>query len=98
MGNLEGTSRLDLQVYGSLAAEGGLPGINDTARVLIRQGTSDGAAGAFQFIDSQPGDPTNTDTVTIIGSDVAFTHTNVGIDPPPQELFSPDAISPDDSN
>ena len=96
-GNLQGASRRDLQVYGSLAAAG-LPGTNDTARVLIRQGTSDGAAGAFQFIDSQPGDPTNTDMVTIIGSDVAFIHTNVGIDPPPQELFSPDGDLPDDSN
>jgi hypothetical protein len=95
--NFQGISRRDLQVYGALAG-GGLPGTNDTARVLIRQGASDGAAGAFQFVDSQPGDPTNTDTVTIIGSDVAFTHTNVGIDPPPQELFWPDAISPDDSN
>jgi hypothetical protein len=88
-GNFQGTSRQDLRVYGSLAAAG-LPGTNDTARVLIRQGTSDGAAGAFQFIDSQPGDATNTDTVIIIGSNVAFIHTNVGIDPPPQELFSPD--------
>jgi hypothetical protein len=96
-GNFQGTSRRDLQVYGSLAL-GGLPGINDTARVLIRQATSDGAPGAFQFIDSQPGDPTNTDTVTIIGSNIAFIHTNVGLDPPPQELFSPDATSPDDSN
>jgi hypothetical protein len=95
--NFQGISRRDLQVYGALAI-GGTPGTNDTARVLIRQGASDGAAGAFQFVDSQPGDPTNTDTVTIIGSDVAFTHTNVGIDPPPQELFWPDAISPDDSN
>ena len=96
-GNLQGTSRRDLQVYGSLAV-GGLAGTNDTARVLIRHGTSDGAAGAFQFIDSQPGDPTSTDNVTIIGSNVAFNHTNVGIDPPPQELFTPGEDSPDDSN
>lgn len=95
--NFQGASRRDLQVYGSLAV-GGMPGTTDTARVLIRQGTSDGAAGAFQFIDSQPGDPSNTDIVTIIGSGVAFTHTNVGIDPPPQELFSPDADSPDASD
>jgi len=96
-GNFQGTLRRDLQVYGSLAV-GGLPGTNDTARVLIRQGTSDGAPGAFQFIDSQPGDPTHTDSVTIIGSNVAFIHTNVGIDPPPQELFSPGGESPDDPN
>ncbi len=75
--NFQGTSRQDFQVYGSLAV-GGLPGTNDTARVLIRQGTSDGAPGAFQFIDSQPADPTGTDKVTIIGLDVAFIHTNVG--------------------
>src|SRR5262249_18490071 len=58
-GNLQGTSRRDLQVYGSLALDG-VPGTNDTARVLIRQATSDGASGAFQFIDSEPADPTNT--------------------------------------
>jgi hypothetical protein len=97
LGNFQGTSRRDLQVYGSLAV-GGLPGTNDTVRVLIRHGTSDGTAGAFQFIDSQPGDPTSTNNVIIIGSNVAFTHTNVGIDPPPQELFSPDANSSDDPN
>jgi hypothetical protein len=97
LGNFQGSSRRDLQVYGALS-RAGLPGTNNTARVLIRQGTSDGAVGAFQFIDSQPDDPTNTDTVTIIGSNVAFIHTNVGIDPPPEELFSPDADSPDDSN
>src|SRR5262245_43843075 len=95
--NFQGTSRRDLQVYGALSRTG-LPGTNDAVRVLIRQGTSDGAAGAFQFIDSQPGDPMNTDTVTIIGSNVAFIHTNVGIDPPPEELFSPGADSRDDSN
>ena len=95
-GNFQGTTRQDLQVYGALAL-GGWPGTNDTARVLIRHGTSDGAPGAFQFIDSQPGDPTNTDTVTIIGSNVAFIHTNVGIDPPPQEHF-PHEDSPDESN
>jgi len=81
-GNFQGTLRRDLQVYGSLALQG-LPGTNDTARVLIRQATSDGAPGAFQFIDSQPVDTTNTNTVTIIGSNIAFIHTNVGIDPPP---------------
>jgi hypothetical protein len=70
-GNFQGTSRRDLQVYGALSL-GGLPGTNDTVRVLIRQGTSDGAPGAFQFIDSQPGDPTNTDIVTVVGSNVAF--------------------------
>ena len=59
-GNLQGTTRRDLQVYGSLAAAG-LPGTNDTAS-----------------------------TVTIIGSNLAFNHTNVGIDPLPEELFSPD--------
>jgi hypothetical protein len=96
-GNFQGTSRRDLQVYGALSL-GGLPGTNDTVLVLIQQGTSDGAPGAFQFTDSQPGDPTHTDTVTIVGSNVAFIHTNVGIDPPPSELFPPDANSPDDSN
>jgi hypothetical protein len=96
-GNFQGQRRQDLQVYGALAV-GGLPGTNDTVRVLIRQGTSDQASGAFQFIDSQPADPSHTDTVTIIGSNVAFIHTNVGIDPPPEELFSPGGDSPDDSN
>jgi hypothetical protein len=96
-GNFEGTRRQDLQVYGALALAG-LPGTNDTTRVLIRQGTSDGAPGAFQFIDSQPADPSHTDTVTIIGSNLAFIHTNVGIDPPPEELFAPGGNSPDNSN
>jgi hypothetical protein len=96
-GNFQGTQRRDLTVYGSLAV-GGLPGTNDKVRVLIRRGTSDGAVDAFQFIDSQPADPTNTDSVTIVGSNVAFIHTNVGIDPPPDELFLPHANSPDDPN
>jgi hypothetical protein len=74
-----------------------LPGTNDTARVLIRQGTSDGASEAFQFVDSQPGDPTKTDIVKIIGSNIAFIHTDVGIDPLPRELFS-HADSLNDSN
>jgi hypothetical protein len=70
-GNFQGTSPRDLQVYGAFAP-GSTPGTGDTARVLIRQATSDGAAGAFQFIDSQPTDPTGSDRVTIIGSsDVA---------------------------
>ena len=89
-GNLQDTSRRDLQVYGALAVGGGLPGINDKARVLIRHGTSDGAPGAFQFIDSEPADPSHTNSVTIIGSKNAFIHTNVGIEPPPAELFSHD--------
>src|SRR5262249_22588570 len=72
LGNVDLGTRQDLKVYGARSV--GLPGANDTAKVLIRHGTSDGAPGAFQFIDSQPGDPTNTDTVTIIGSNVAFIH------------------------
>jgi hypothetical protein len=96
-GNFQGTLRRDLQVYGSLALVG-LPGTNDKARVLIRQATSDGAPGAFQFIDSQPADPTNTDNVTIVGSNVAFIHTNVGVDPPPQEFLPRGGDSPDGSN
>jgi hypothetical protein len=73
-GNFNGPHRQDLQVYGARSVAG-LPGTNDTARVLIRHATSDGAAGAFQFIDSQPVDTSNTDAVTIIGSNIAFTHT-----------------------
>jgi len=95
--NFEATRRQDLQVYGSLALVG-VSGTNDSVSVLIRQATSDGAPGAFKFIDSQPGDPTNTDTVTIIGSNVAFIHTNVGIDPPPEDLFPPEPNLPDGSN
>jgi len=80
LGNFFGPHRLDLQVYGAWSIAG-LPGTNDKARVLIRHATSDGTVGAFQFIDSQPLDTSNTDGVTIIGSNIAFTHTNIGLDP-----------------
>jgi hypothetical protein len=78
LGNLQGTSRRDLQVFGAFSV-GGPPGTDDAARVLIRRGTSDGSADAFAFTDSQPPDPTGTDLVTIVGSDVALMNTNVGI-------------------
>jgi hypothetical protein len=34
--------------------------------------------------------PSNTDRVTILGSNVAFVHTNVGIDPLPEWHFAPE--------
>jgi hypothetical protein len=88
-GNFQGANRRDLLVYGAVALAGS-PGMNDTARVLVRNGTSDGAAGAFLFIDSQPIDVTNSDHVTVLGSNVAFVHANVGIDPLPEWHFAPE--------
>jgi hypothetical protein len=89
LGNFQGINRRDLLVYGAVAFPGaGSPGMNDTARVLIRNGTSDQAPDAFQFLDSQPIDLTNTDYVTVLGSNLAFLHTNVGIDPLPEWHFA----------
>ena len=88
-GNFQGESRRDLVVYGAVAL-GGSVGTNNTARVLIRKASSDGAADAFQFIDSQPSDATDTNRVTIVGSDVAITHANTGIDPLPEWHFAND--------
>jgi hypothetical protein len=78
--NFQGTQRRDLQVYGSFA-QGGVPGINDRARVLIRHATSDGGPEAFQFIPSRPEDPTNTDASILTFSDIRFIHVNTGRDP-----------------
>jgi hypothetical protein len=80
LGNFQGTLRRDLQVYGSFTS-GGVPGSNDRARVLIRRATSDGGAEAFQFIASQPEDPTNTDASILTFSDIRFIHPNSGHDP-----------------
>jgi len=94
--NFEGTTRRDLLVYGA-AAIGGTPGTNDTVSVLIRKGTSDGMANAFNVANSAPEDLTHTDQVTIVGSNVALTRTDVGISLP--EGFS--SLAPalqDDSN
>jgi len=94
--NFEGTTPRDLLVYGA-AAIGGTPGTNDTVSLLIRKGTSDGTANAFLVANSAPEDLTHTDQVTIAGSNVALTRTNVGISLP--EGFS--SLVPafeDDSN
>jgi hypothetical protein len=80
LGNYQGTLRRDLQVYGSLTP-GSVPGTNDRARVVIRRATSNGDADAFQFIASQPEDPTNTDASILALSDIRFIHTNTGRDP-----------------
>jgi hypothetical protein len=85
--NFQGSTRRDLVVYGG-AAVAGIPGINNTARVLVRKNASNGDAGIFQFIDSQPVDLSGTNSVTVIGSNIAFTHTNVGIDALPDWNFT----------
>jgi hypothetical protein len=79
-GNFYGPKRQDLQVYGYLALDS-RRGTNDTAKVLIRRATSDGSPEAFQFIGSQPSDPTKTDAVNIIAVDVRFIRTNVENEP-----------------
>ena len=88
-GNFQATNRRDLVVYGGVAVAG-LPGLNNVARVLVRKNVTNGDAGAFQFIDSQPLDPTASNRITIVGSNVAFQHTNVGIDPLPAWHFGPE--------
>lgn len=73
IGNFDGTTAKDLQVYGALSLAD-LPGSNDVARVLIRRATSDGGPGAFQFTASQPSDPNNTNLVIIPGAELRFIH------------------------
>lgn len=53
-------------------------GPGNTASLLIRKATSDGATGAFAVQDTSANfvDPTGTDRVFIVGSDVAIERTN----------------------
>ena len=53
--------------------------VHDTLTVWSLDGTA-----------SQPIDVTNSDHVTVLGSNVAFVHTNVGIDPLPELHFEPE--------
>jgi hypothetical protein len=91
IGNMQGASARHLTVIGSFASASAGPatGTGNQVRLLMRRTTSDGAGGAFVLDDSSPDDPTQTNIVTIIGSDVAFEHTNAGFDVPPAEFFLP---------
>jgi hypothetical protein len=79
--------RRDVAVVGSQGQAGIVPGTGDIVEQLFRQTTSDGAAGSFSFTDAAPADPTGTDEVTILGSDVAFESSNDGVPTVPDEFF-----------
>lgn len=91
IGNMQGTSARHLTVVGSFAsaAAGPTTGTDNEIRLLMRNTTSDGAAGAFVVDDSSPDDLTGTNVVTIMGSDVAFEHTNADFEIPPKGFFVP---------
>lgn len=69
-GNLQGTARRDVTVFGAFALGTAPAGTGNTVELLVRRATSDGAPGAFVTVDSQPADPSGSDKVTIIGSDL----------------------------
>ena len=80
------STRRDLWIAGG---EGVMPpGSGNTVEILVRQATSDGADGAF-FVNAAvyctPGAP---NTVTVIGSSLAFTQANDGVASPPSACFS----------
>jgi hypothetical protein len=88
-GNRQGASPRSLTAIGSFASALAGPdtGTGNQIRLLMRRTTSDVAGGTFVIDDSSPDDPTDTNKVTIIGSDVAFERTNVDFDAPREQFF-----------
>jgi len=88
-GNRQGASARHLTVIGSFASASAGPatGTGNQVRLLMRRTTGDGASGSFVVDDSAPDAAASGNRVTIIGSDVAFEHTNADFDVPPPELF-----------
>src|SRR5262245_53821872 len=82
-----GASRRDLTLFGGFGGGGVVPGSGNAVEILVRHAISDGAVGAFfvNAADCLPGAP---NTVTVIGSPMAFAQANDGVDSPPSECFS----------
>ncbi|HJY82409.1 MAG TPA: hypothetical protein VKK81_15180 [Candidatus Binatia bacterium] len=85
--NRSGASRRDLTIFGGLGGGGVVPGSGNTVEILVRDAASDGADRAF-FINAADCLAGAPNTVTVIGSPMAFAHANDGVDSPPSECFS----------
>jgi hypothetical protein len=92
-GNARVDSPRHMMLFGSFssAIAGPVTGVNNVLTLLMRQTRMDADATSDSFLldDSQPDDATATNRIRIIGSDRAFSQTNVDVPVPPEEMFIP---------
>ncbi len=81
--NGDGANRRDVLIFAALGngVDPLIAGTGNTVEILVRHATSDGAQGAFSFVDSDPPDPTQSNTVNVLGSAVALERANDGVGP-----------------